>query len=88
MLLYHYDLQGNIIQADYHDRLIGIGLEGLKSINKVIGVATGQSKVESIVGAIRAGLINGLVTDEVTAESVLNDGKQGDVGVPGVRRTR
>jgi deoxyribonucleoside regulator len=79
VLLYHYDLQGNIIQADYHDRLIGIGLEGLKSINKVIGVATGQNKVESIVGAIRAGLINGLVTDEVTAESVLNYGKQGYV---------
>lgn len=74
VLLYHYDLQGNIIESDFHDRLIGIGIEGLRNIKTVIGVACGQNKVESIVGAIRAKLINGLITDEATAESILTYG--------------
>lgn len=71
VLLYHYDLDGNIIQSDYHDRLIGIGLEGLRNVETVIGAATGEHKVEAIVGAIRAQMINVLITDEVTAEAIL-----------------
>lgn len=71
VLLYHYDLDGNIISSEYHDRLVGIGLEGLKNIRTVIGAAIGQHKVEAIVGAIRGKLINVLVTDENTAEEIL-----------------
>ncbi len=50
VLLYHYDLEGNIIESDYHDRLIGIGLEGLRNVETVIGAATGTQKVEAMVG--------------------------------------
>ena len=71
VLLYHYDIEGNIIESDFHDRLIGIGVEGLKNIETTIGVANGAEKVASIIGAIRGGFINCLVTDEETAESVL-----------------
>ncbi len=71
VLLYHYDLEGNIIESDYHDRLIGIGLEGLRNVETVIGAATGTQKVEAMVGAIKARMINVLATDEVTAEAIL-----------------
>ena len=37
----------------------------------MIGVAVGDQKVPSIIGAAKAGLISGLLTDTRTAEAVL-----------------
>ena len=53
------------------DRLIAIEWEELSRIPRVVGVAAGPDKVEAILGALRAGLINTLVTDEQTAQSVI-----------------
>jgi DNA-binding transcriptional regulator LsrR (DeoR family) len=37
----------------------------------VIGVAGGEAKAEAILGALRGGHVNVLVTDDVTARKVL-----------------
>ncbi len=71
VLLYHYDIYGRIIESDFHDRMIVIGSDRLKSIDTVIGVAGGQDKVESIIGAVLGGFVNVLITDEDTARRVL-----------------
>ncbi len=37
-----------------------------------MGVAVGAAKVTSIVGAVRAGMVNELVTDAATARALLD----------------
>ncbi len=71
MLSQFYDKDGNKISSDLHDRLITVKLEKLKEKKNVIGVAGGQSKVESIHAALIGGYINILITDEETAEGLI-----------------
>ena len=68
---YHYDLHGNILPLELHHRLIGISLESLKRTPCVIGVGGGIDKAASILGALRLGVIDCLVTDEIAARAVL-----------------
>ena len=44
----------------------------------VIGVSAGVNKVDAILGALRAGLLDVLVTDEDTAEAVLAKAESGE----------
>ncbi len=71
------DVVGRFFTADgtpvhYPDepRLLAIPAERLRRIPHVIGIAVGADKAKAIVGAARAGLINTLVTDTVTARAV------------------
>jgi DNA-binding transcriptional regulator LsrR (DeoR family) len=68
---YHYDLQGNILPLELHQRLIGVTPEILRQTPYVIGVAGGVDKAVSILGALRLGIINCLITDEIAARAVL-----------------
>ena len=52
-------------------QVFGLGLERLKSIPMVIGVACGERKRQAILGALRGGWINVLITDEVTAQCLV-----------------
>lgn len=51
--------------------IVGIELKQLKRARRVIGVAGGMNKAEAILGALRGGFINSLVTDESGARRVL-----------------
>lgn len=53
------------------ERLIALPLETLKAIPVVIGVASGPDKVAPIIAAARAGFLDQLVTDPVTARQIL-----------------
>jgi deoxyribonucleoside regulator len=53
------------------DRLIAIEWEALKRIPLVVAMAAGLDKRDAILGALRAGCMNVLVTDEATARAVL-----------------
>jgi DNA-binding transcriptional regulator LsrR (DeoR family) len=66
-----YDLHGNIAAEGFQKRLIGIALNDLMRIPVRIGVAGGPAKVNPIIGALRGGFINILVTDTATALQVL-----------------
>ena len=68
---YHYDLHGHILPLELHQRIIGVNLEILKKIPYVIGVAGGIDKATSILGALRTGVIDCLVTDDMAARTVL-----------------
>ncbi|SHE79183.1 DNA-binding transcriptional regulator LsrR, DeoR family [Seinonella peptonophila] len=54
-------------------RVIGIELEGLKNIPKVIGVAAGHHKVPGIKAALRGGYLDILITDDQTAKNLLEN---------------
>lgn len=67
-----YNLDGEMCALDFQQRLIGISLADLLAIPIRIGVAGGTPKVEPIIGALRGGLINVLVSDEATVQQVLH----------------
>ncbi len=68
-----YDIEGNQVNNSADKRRISIALEDLKKIPLVVGVAGGKSKVEPILGALRGKLVNVLITDELTAQSLVED---------------
>ena len=53
------------------DRLIAIGWEQLVDIPLVIGMAAGLEKRAAILGALRSGLLDVLITDEPSARAVI-----------------
>lgn len=69
-----YDIQGNICEFSLDSKRIGLGLKELKPIPNVIGVASGEEKQEAILGALRGGYINMLVTNKRVAEHLINAG--------------
>jgi DNA-binding transcriptional regulator LsrR (DeoR family) len=67
----HFNVDGNVPEVDFHNRLVGIAREDLLAIPTRIGVAGGAAKVEAILGAMRGKYINWLVTDSLTAQTLL-----------------
>jgi len=63
--------------------LIGIELTDLAQIPKVVGVAGGLHKVDAILGALRGGFLDVLVTNELAALRLLElEGKATDRAGP------
>jgi DNA-binding transcriptional regulator LsrR (DeoR family) len=67
----HFDLYGNLVEVPLNQRIMGIDAATLAKIPMKIGVAGGAYKVLPIIGASRAGLIDVLVTDELTAVKII-----------------
>ncbi|MCZ2258099.1 sugar-binding transcriptional regulator [Sporosarcina sp. G11-34] len=65
--LHMFDKQGRFIGEDMDHYSIGVGLDQLMNIPQVIAVAGGVEKVSAILGAIRTGVIDVLVTDSISA---------------------
>jgi deoxyribonucleoside regulator len=55
-----------------NDRLLAIECEQLRRVPLVIAIASGTYKREAILGALKTGWIDVLVTDELTAREVLS----------------
>ncbi len=68
---YHYDLHGQMLPLELHERLIGINLNTLKQTPYVIGVGGCLDKAAAVLGALRLGVLDCLVTDEIAARAVL-----------------
>jgi lsr operon transcriptional repressor len=66
-----FDAGGQVVKLPIHDRRIGIELADLAQIPKVTGVAGGLHKVNAILGALRGGFLDVLVTNELTALRLL-----------------
>ena len=62
-----YDVEGRPVASEFDDRIISVGREDLMKIPLRIGVAGLESKLSAILGAVRGGYINVLVTDAETA---------------------
>lgn len=66
-----FDIRGRVIPEATSDRRIGLGLDTLRGMNNVVGVAGGLDKVNAILGAVSGRFIKVLITDEPTAEALL-----------------
>ncbi|RPJ22647.1 MAG: sugar-binding transcriptional regulator [Chloroflexi bacterium] len=62
------DSEGRSVQSGLSERIIGIDLDHLRQIPRVVGVAGGTNKIEPIRAALRGKLIDVLITDQVTAD--------------------
>ncbi len=69
---HYFDSTGQVIDWHGEGRMIAVSCEQLRATPLVIGVAVGDEKVASIIGAARAGLVTTLITDTRTAEAVLD----------------
>ena len=65
-----FDADGQPITSPLTKRVIGIDLTKLRTCRRVVGVAGGAHKLEAILGALRGNLIDVLITDQRTAESL------------------
>ncbi len=71
-LLSHFvDREGKLISVEQDRQLMSTSLEDLRMLENVIGVAGGLSKVDAILAALRGGYVDILITDEETAQALL-----------------
>ncbi|WP_276617576.1 sugar-binding transcriptional regulator [Streptomyces coryli] len=69
----YFDATGNLVDAPFNDRIIGIDPDHLRAVDRRIGVAGGPDKVAAIRGAVAGGWINTLITDAEVARQLLRD---------------
>ena len=67
-----FDADGKLCSEEINNRTIGIELEDLRHKEKSILVAGGNRKIEAIRGALIGGYANILVTDQFTAQALLD----------------
>jgi DNA-binding transcriptional regulator LsrR (DeoR family) len=76
-----FDQYGRPIQSDIDDRVIGIDVDQLRSIEHVVGVAGGPEKVHVIRGALWGDFIDVLITDSHTAELLVKEVNEREIEI-------
>lgn len=71
VLIAPYDIDGAFVCPELRERVLAFDARHLGRVATSIGVASGESKVRPILGALRAGVVRTLVTDVATAEAVV-----------------
>ncbi len=71
ILLRFFDADGNPVDTALNDRVASMSLEQLRSAERSVGIAGGKRKYAAILGALRGGWINVLITDRFTAERLV-----------------
>jgi DNA-binding transcriptional regulator LsrR (DeoR family) len=69
--LRYMDRDGTPINLEINERIIGLTLEQIRRIPRVIGIAGGTAKHEIIRAALHGSILDVLVTDLATAETLL-----------------
>lgn len=66
-----YDIKGQALNSKMDKCVLGLTLEEMSAIPKVIAVASGGEKVQGVIGAARSGMIDTLIVDLVCANSII-----------------
>ncbi|MFW6268772.1 MAG: sugar-binding transcriptional regulator [Bacillota bacterium] len=66
---YYFDKSGEIV---YSTTSVGLSLENLKRIDKVIAVAGGENKVDAIISVVSPEYQDVLITDELAARKIIS----------------
>lgn len=66
-----YDIYGNICNNPLCDRFVKTGLDEIQKHKNVVGIANGDHKVASILGALNGGYLDTLITDQKTIVDVI-----------------
>jgi deoxyribonucleoside regulator len=67
-----FDKHGQQCDFESNPRIIGISLGQLANIPLTLAIAGGEHKAEAILGALRGGYLNGLITDESAVKKIIN----------------
>lgn len=67
----HFDINGRLLPTEINNRIVGLDMEILRRIPRIIGVAGGRDKSPAILGALRGHHINVLISDEDAVRAVL-----------------
>jgi DNA-binding transcriptional regulator LsrR (DeoR family) len=62
---------GELIEDDINERIIGISLNDLKKIPRVIGISGGKDKCITVKAALKGKVIDVLITDKETADRLM-----------------
>jgi DNA-binding transcriptional regulator LsrR (DeoR family) len=65
------DKRGRPLKLEIDERIIGLTLEQIRKIPRVIATAGGEEKYCMILASLRSKILNVLVTDQVTGEKLL-----------------
>ena len=66
-----YGITGETALPELDRRTIAIELDELKDVPNVVGVATGLDTTEAILGGLNLGVLDVLITDEISAEKII-----------------
>jgi DNA-binding transcriptional regulator LsrR (DeoR family) len=69
--LRYIDAYGRPVDLEIQERVIGLTVEQIRDIPRVIGVAGGEAKIEVIRAALRGQILDVLVTDHGSARALL-----------------
>ena len=67
---YYFDGEGKIIKSK-DDIVIRISLADLRRAGKVVVIGGGTKKINAIRGTLKTGLVTHVVTDDKTAQSLI-----------------
>ena len=67
-----FNIKGEKVNCELHRRIVSLSIEELRDMKRVIGVAGGNRKIKSILGALHGRFVNILITDENTAKSIIH----------------
>jgi len=62
--------QGEYVSSEINDRIVGISIDQIKKIPRIIGIAGGEDKYKTIKATLKGNLIHVLITDNHTAEKL------------------
>jgi DNA-binding transcriptional regulator LsrR (DeoR family) len=66
------DAKGRPVKGAHDERVIGMGLDRVRQVQRSVAVCGGKRKFAAILGAVRGKWINTLVTDHHTAARLMN----------------
>ena len=69
--VHFFDREGRDVAGPFNERVIGMSLDQLRKVPRVIAVAGTIEKVEAVRGALEGKLVTTLITDRFTAEQLL-----------------
>jgi DNA-binding transcriptional regulator LsrR (DeoR family) len=69
-----FDAKGAQVHTALDDRILGITVEQLRKVRRVVAVAGGEDKADAIAAGLKTRIVHTLITDRVTAESLLTRG--------------
>jgi DNA-binding transcriptional regulator LsrR (DeoR family) len=66
-----FDIHGKPCFPEFNQRVVGLTLEELRQSKKVISISGGERKGAAVLGALRTGVINVLVTDHACVREII-----------------
>jgi deoxyribonucleoside regulator len=68
---YFFDVDGRFRSTIFDNRAIGISVDELRKCEMVVAVAGGEDKVLPLLGVLRTGVVNFVISDHVTMRRVV-----------------